>query len=352
MPTFRELQVPDAVQAERLDAYLSQREPSFSLSRSQIKKLILTRQIQVNSRPVKPNHKLNPNDKIQIVIPDPQPIIPLPENIPLDIVYEDEALIVVNKYPGMVVHPGAGNPSGTLVNALLAHCGKLAGCGAPYRPGIVHRLDKYTSGLMVAAKTDKAYPALVSIISRREHHRIYWGLACGEIAPNDGIISAAIGRHPVDRKIFSAISKKKYITKSYQLESYQPKSYQLKSYKLKSPQFRGKEASTNFRVLERYPGLTLVELKPYTGRTHQLRVHLKYIGHPLFGDKTYGGKTSLKLYKAGRTLELNLSRQALHAKILGFVHPLTGKYLEFEAALPPDMQDILDQLREFTAITI
>jgi 23S rRNA pseudouridine1911/1915/1917 synthase len=216
----------------------------------------------------------------------------------------------------MVVHPAAGNYSGTLVNALLGYCGKLSSIGGPLRPGIIHRLDKNTSGLLVVAKTDEAHLKLVDQLAKRHIERTYLGLVTGEIKQDSGDIEVAIGRHVVDRKKISPVTR------------------------------RGKPARTNFQVLERFPGASLLRLKLHTGRTHQIRVHLAHIGYPILGDTVYKGKTKLG-FKVGKEHRvITISRQALHAKQLGFSHPITDEYMEFEAQLPQDMQYTMEQLNK------
>jgi 23S rRNA pseudouridine1911/1915/1917 synthase len=298
---------------QRLDVFLA--KAGLPISRSRIKQLILRQGVKVNQQPVKPNYRLKADDRVELVLPEPEPDEALPEAIPLDIVYEDPSLIVVNKPPGMVVHPAAGNYHHTLVNALLAHCDSLSGIGGPLRPGIVHRLDKNTSGLLVVAKTDEAHLNLVRQIAQRHINRTYWGLAAGELGLSHGEIEVPIGRHVVDRKKISPFTR------------------------------RGKPARTSFLVLEHFPGASLLKLKLHTGRTHQIRVHLSHIGHPILGDRVYKGnaKLSIKLDRGQRTI--TIPRQMLHAKLLGFSHPRSGKYLEFETPLPEDMQEIIAQLR-------
>jgi 23S rRNA pseudouridine1911/1915/1917 synthase len=298
---------------ERLDIFLAQQ--ALDISRSRIKHLILQRQVTVNDQPVKPHYLLKTGDRIQFRLPEPKSEQVLPEAIPLDIVYEDSCLIVVNKSAGMVVHPGAGNYSGTLVSALLAHCGKLSNIGGPIRPGIVHRLDKNTSGLLVVAKTDAAHLALGQQIAQRSINRIYWGLAAGEIRQAQGDIEIPLGRHVVNRKKISPLTR------------------------------RGKPARTSFEVLERFPRASLLKLKLYTGRTHQIRAHLAHIGYPILGDRVYKGSARLTFNIDSERREIFIPRQALHAKILGFYHPENAKYLEFEAPLAQDMQQVIEQLR-------
>jgi 23S rRNA pseudouridine1911/1915/1917 synthase len=240
----------------------------------------------------------------------------VPEDIPLEILYEDADLVVLNKPAGMVVHPGAGNSAGTLVNALLGHCHDLSGIGGELRPGIVHRIDKETSGILVVAKSDNAHQGLSGQFSAHTIKRVYIALVFGSMKTDTGKIEGTIGRHPVDRKKMSGTSR------------------------------HGKRAVTHWRVLARYPGISLLRIKLETGRTHQIRVHLSENGHPLLGDAVYGGSGRLAGLKDAklRSLIKEMGRQALHAQTLGFIHPVTGVYLEFSAELPADIQTILDYL--------
>ena len=238
-------------------------------------------------------------------LPEPEATDVVPEDIPLDILYEDEDVIVVNKARGMVVHPAAGVSRGTLVNALLAHCKDLSGINGALRPGIVHRLDKDTSGVMIAAKNDAAHRSLAEQIQEKTAKRVYWAILTGNIAETEGVIHGAIGRNPKDRQKMAVV------------------------------QENGKDATTNFRVLERFGAYTLAECRLLTGRTHQIRVHMAYIGHPVVGDPKYGSKKC----------PFSIEGQALHSRTLMFTHPRTGERMEFEAPLPEDMQMILDALR-------
>ncbi|OGB89581.1 RNA pseudouridine synthase [candidate division WOR-1 bacterium RIFCSPHIGHO2_01_FULL_53_15] len=294
----------------RLDQFLSV-VADLNLSRSQIKKLIEDGLISVNDQPTEPSYKIKSDDHIKVIIPPPKELTVRPESIPLDILFEDDDIIVVNKPSGMVTHPAPGNFSGTLVNALLHHC-HLSNLGAPLRPGIVHRLDKDTSGVIVAAKTDAAYASLVKQIKARTVEKTYVALVHGVIKNNAGIIEARIGRHPVHRKKMAVIES--------------PNS------KLRTPNSR--EAFTSYKVLKRYKNYTLVEVKIKTGRTHQIRVHLNHLGHPVVGDPTYGGRKN----------EFGLVGQLLHAKKLGFIHPRTGKFVEFEAGLPKELREVTQKI--------
>ena len=291
----------------RLDKYLS--DKLEDMTRSYLKKLISDdKAVLVNGNPAKPNYKLKPGDIIELAVPEPIELEIKAENISLDIVYEDNDMLVVNKPQGMVVHPAAGNYTGTLVNALLYHCGdSLSGINGEKRPGIVHRIDKDTSGLLLVAKNDIAHQKLSSQIKEHSLTRAYKALVHGNIKQDSGRIDAPIGRHPSDRKKMTITDK------------------------------NSREAVTNFRVLERYGRYTFVECILETGRTHQIRVHMSKNGHPIVGDKTYGVKKE----------EFNLTGQLLHAYKVGFIHPVSGEYMEFVSELPDYYMNVLDRLRNF-----
>lgn len=291
----------------RLDKYLS--DKLEDMTRSYLKKLISDdKAVLVNGNPAKPNYKLKPGDIIELAVPEPIELEIKAENISLDIVYEDNDMLVVNKPQGMVVHPAAGNYTGTLVNALLYHCGdSLSGINGEKRPGIVHRIDKDTSGLLLVAKNDNAHQKLSSQIKEHSLTRAYKALVHGNIKQDSGRIDAPIGRHPSDRKKMTITDK------------------------------NSREAVTNFRVLERYGRYTFVEYILETGRTHQIRVHMSKNGHPIVGDKTYGVKKE----------EFNLTGQLLHAYKVGFIHPVSGEYMEFVSELPDYYMNVLDRLRNF-----
>ena len=291
----------------RLDKYLS--DKLEDMTRSYLKKLISDdKAVLVNGNPAKPNYKLKPGDIIELAVPEPIELEIKAENISLDIVYEDNDMLVVNKPQGMVVHPAAGNYTGTLVNALLYHCGdSLSGINGEKRPGIVHRIDKDTSGLLLVAKNDNAHQKLSSQIKEHSLTRAYKALVHGNIKQDSGRIDAPIGRHPSDRKKMTITDK------------------------------NSREAVTNFRVLERYGRYTFVECILETGRTHQIRVHMSKNGHPIVGDKTYGLKKE----------EFNLTGQLLHAYKVGFIHPVSGEYMEFVSELPDYYMNVLDRLRNF-----
>ncbi len=303
----------------RLDKFLAKR--ALPLSRSQIQGLIKRGKVTVNRLPSKSSHRVVAGDKVSIVVPEQEPLKVLPEDVPLDILYEDEELLIVNKPPGMVVHPAAGHYSGTLVNSLLFHCPHLSTINGPLRPGIVHRLDRDTSGVLMVAKTDEAHLDLARQIKERSIKRKYLALVEGRLELDEGTIEAPLGRH---------ILKRKEMAVRHQ---------------------GGRFALTHYRVLERFKAATLLEITLATGRTHQIRVHLTYIGHPVVGDKTYGRKglrftpfrdNSLTRFKR-ETSPIN--RQALHAQLLGFAHPSRKEYMQFTAPLPHDIEQLLHNLR-------
>ena len=286
-------------QTGRIDKVLTSLEPE--ITRSQLKNLINDGHVTVNGQAVKPKYKVQAGDKISLVKPEPQSLELTPENIPLDIVYEDDDMIVVNKPQGMVVHPAPGHPNHTLVNALLYHS-PLSTINGTFRPGIVHRIDKDTSGLLMVAKNDLAHQSLAEQLRNKTNKREYLALVYGQIKEDEGTIDAPLGRNPQDRK-------KQAVVKG------------------------GRHAVTHFKVMKRYDNFTLVKCILETGRTHQIRVHMKYIGHPLVGDPLYGPRKVIG--KDG---------QFLHAALLGFKHPRTGKELVFEAPLPENFQKMLDKL--------
>lgn len=307
----------------RLDFYLSHHHP-IGLSRSFIQKLIEEGKITVNGRKVKPSYKLKIQDEIKVFIPPPKQTEILPEKIPLDIVYEDEDLIVLNKPQGMVVHPGAGHYSGTLVNALLFHCHNLSEIGGKLRPGIVHRLDKDTSGLLLVAKNDFTHQHLSNQIRKREIKREYLALIVGELKPAEGIIKTYYGRDKYNRKKMKVIRIKRPMLSRTGRED-------------NGMTTKVKEAITLYKTEKRYSDFTLLKIKILTGRTHQIRVHLSYLGHPVVGDKIYGRKKFNPPYEF-----LNaLPGQLLHAYTIGFMHPRKGEYMEFEVPLNPVMKETI-----------
>lgn len=289
----------------RIDKYITDRMPE-GFSRSQIQGWIADNHVTVNGQTVKANRKLAEGEQVIVTIPDLSATELEPENIPLNIVYEDSDLIVINKARGMVVHPAAGHYSGTMVNALMYHCTDLSGINGELRPGIVHRIDKDTSGLLMAAKNDKAHASLSAQLKDHSVTRKYIALVHGNIDHDHGTIDAPIGRASQNRKMFTVTEK------------------------------NGKHAVTHFAVTERFGDFTVAELRLETGRTHQIRVHMKFIDHPLVGDPMYGRVRAKATFVKG---------QALHAAVLGFVHPTTGEYLEFEAPIPDDMEQELFALR-------
>lgn len=314
-----ELMVSPDDQGERLDTFVA--ENLYELSRSQVHRLIESKNILVNGASAKPGYKIRAGDHISVEIPPPQPTDIKPENIPLDIVYEDDQLIVINKPKGMVVHPAAGNWSGTLVNAVLYHAqGQLSGIGGVERPGIVHRLDKDTSGLIVVARTDFAHKSLARQIHDRTAVRKYLALVWGNPDFVRAVVDAPVWRHPVERQRMAVV----------EIEG------------------EGREAITELTVKERYNGIiSLLEARLQTGRTHQIRVHCAYIGYPVVGDPVYGKKISYNL-KDPNLLNLisRLCGQALHAYYLSFDHPLTGQQMEFTVPMPSDMAGVVEYLRE------
>lgn len=288
---------------ERLDVFLARKYPE--MSRSHLQKLITAEEVLINGKSRKANYKLSEGELVSLCLPEPEVINISPENIPLDILYEDSDIIVINKPRGMVVHPAAGVTTGTLVNALLAHCDDLSGINGVIRPGIVHRLDKDTSGVMVAAKNDVAHINLSEQIKNKTAKRVYWAIVFGNIKESSGTINGDIGRNPNDRQKMAIVTA------------------------------NGKPATTKFKVLERFGQYTLIECRLLTGRTHQIRVHMTSIGHPLVGDPKYGrGKSPFKI-----------QGQALHSLNLTLVHPKTGEEMIFEAPLPEDMKKILSAMR-------
>lgn len=287
---------------ERLDAYLA--KELDEISRSYIQKLIKEDLVYVNDKHVKSSYLVKEGDYIKVNLPEPKILEIIPEDIPIDIVYEDEDVAIINKPQDMVVHPAPGNYTGTLVNALLFHIDNLSSINGIIRPGIVHRLDKDTSGLLIIAKNDKAHRILSENLKERNVKRVYISLVHGILSDNEGTVNAPIGRHGTDRK------------------------------KMTVTQKNSKEAITHYKVLERYDNYSLVEVNLETGRTHQIRVHMAYINHPVVGDPVYSkGKN-----------EFGLDKQMLHAYKLGFSHPSTGEHMEFQIDLPEYFKNILDTL--------
>lgn len=296
-----QLIVPKESARLRLDVFLAGELAQFS--RSRLQELIRTEFISLNGKPARPRDIVGAGDVVEVREPAVDKIDNQPEAIPLEILFEDVDLVVINKPAGLVVHPGAGHGAGTLVNALLHHCTNLSGIGGKERPGIVHRLDKETSGCIVVAKNDETHRALSSQFAERTVEKVYLALVAGKLRRNSGMIDASIGRHRKDRQRMSVSSE------------------------------RGREARTEYRVARGSEKASLVECRLHSGRTHQIRVHLHHLGHPVLGDKIYGAK-----------LAKNLPRQMLHAWKLGFTHPRTGAPKLFEAALPPDFTAAMKQL--------
>jgi 23S rRNA pseudouridine1911/1915/1917 synthase len=321
MPYDITIVVPPGKKKERIDLFLTNHIQNAT--RTKVQRGIRDGSVRVNGRPVRPSHVVSPGQIIEATLPKAPPQDVVAENIPLDIIYEDDQVIVVNKRAGMVTHPAYGNYTGTLVNALLHHCNSLSGANDPTRPGIVHRLDKDTSGLMVVAKTDAAHAALARQFARRSITREYWALVWGAFDASRGVIEADLGRSKADRKKMAVVT-------------------------------GGKHAVTDYAVIEQFPYLSLVRLKLRTGRTHQIRVHLAHINHPVFGDPTYNGRHLLAgpgtpAHKAEvQSLLKMIPRQALHAKTIGFVHPVTREEIRFDSTLPPDMQNVLAHLQKPT----
>ena len=310
---IKELIVPADSAGERIDLFVAAEE---GITRSAAAKLAESGRIAVNGKDIAKNYKLRSGDIISIEYPPIENSEAEAEDIEIDVIYEDEDIIVVNKPSGMVVHPAAGNPSGTLVNALLHHCGdSLSGIGGVIRPGIVHRIDKDTSGLLVVAKNDDAHLSLSEQLKEHNVSRVYFAIVCGNPKNDSGTIDAPIGRSPVDRKKMAVI---------------------------KDPLKNSKNAITHYTVLERFRGFAFVKCVLETGRTHQIRVHMSSIGHPLLGDEVYGGGGS-KFCQANKKY---ISGQCLHAGELKLTHPKAQKEMHFLAPLPEDMEKVLDKLRK------
>ena len=288
----------------RTDRFLA--EKMEDLSRSYLQKLLKDGQVFVNGKPVRASYKVRTGDVLSVSLPENEELDIPAENIPLDILYEDEDVLVVNKPKDMVVHPAAGHTTGTLVNAVLYHCqGNLSGINGVLRPGIVHRIDKDTTGALLVCKNDNAHRNLAEQLKEHSIRRRYRAIVQGCFKEDEGTVDAPVGRHPVDRKKMAV------------------------NYK------NGKEAVTHYRVLERFANAAYIECRLETGRTHQIRVHMASIGHPLLGDQVYGSAKN----------PYHLQGQALHAMVLGFVHPSSGEYMEFEAPLPEYFLKLLDKLR-------
>ncbi|MEA3320032.1 MAG: RluA family pseudouridine synthase [Bacillota bacterium] len=296
------IQIDESQKNDRIDKVLSTQNEEWS--RSQVQQWIKEGQVLVNGEKIKPNYKCSVGDDITVTIPEPEALDVLPEEMDLDIYYEDADVIVVNKPRGMVVHPAAGHATGTLVNGLMAHCKDLSGINGVLRPGIVHRIDKDTSGLLMVAKNDFAHEKLVNQLVAKTVTRKYQAIVHGVISHDVGTVDAPIGRDKKDRQAMTVTNE------------------------------NSRNAVTHFRVIERFKDFSHIECQLETGRTHQIRVHMKYIGYPLAGDPKYGPKKSL-----------DIEGQALHAGILGFIHPRTEEYMEFEAPNPPEFERVLKHLK-------
>lgn len=297
---------------ERLDMFLRRQFPA--VSRGAIQRLIEQGHITVNGQPTKPTHTPRAGEVVRLVWPEARTATAQPEDIPLDVLFEDEALLVLNKPAGLVVHPAAGNEEHTLVNALLHHCaGELSGIGGVARPGIVHRLDKETSGCLVVAKNDETHVALSNQFAKRTVEKTYLAIVCGVMPRDEGNVRAAVARHPTHRKRMAVREEN-----------------------------AGRAAHTSYRVIERLQGSTLVEARLHTGRTHQIRVHFQHLGFPVAGDITYGPRQTKRLAELTR---YEAPRVLLHSHKLGFIHPRTGKHLSFTAPWPADFEVALQCLR-------
>ncbi len=302
---FREFSfsITEEMEEERVDKCLN--ELIDSLSRSYIQKLLSEGKITINGRQIKSSYRVKADDKVQVILPPAITPDIVPEMIPLDILYEDSDVIVVNKPKGMVVHPAPGHYSGTLVNGLLAHCGReLSGINGVLRPGIVHRIDRDTTGSVIACKNDRAHAAIAQQLKEHTIIRKYHAICCGNLKAETGTIQTLIGRHPVDRKKMAVVRN------------------------------GGKEAVTHYKVLKHFDKYTYIECQLETGRTHQIRVHMAHLGYPLLGDTVYGAKNC----------PFHLEGQTLHAKILGFHHPVTKEYIETDAPFPEYFINLLEQL--------
>jgi 23S rRNA pseudouridine1911/1915/1917 synthase len=313
------VEIPKKMSGERLDKYIGRRS-DLKITRTRIQKLIEAGLVLVDGKPAGHNHVLKGGEEVTVKVPPPPRMDVQPEDIPLDIVYEDDHLLVVNKPAGMVTHPGAGNYSGTLVNALLHYSPGLSGVQGIERPGIVHRLDKDTSGLILIAKNDETHVLLQRQLKERRINKMYHALVCGHMKEDSGLIDLPIGRSLKDRK------------------------------KMTVTGLKGRTAQTEYKLLDRFKLYDLLEVNLKTGRTHQIRVHFSHLGHPVFGDPDYGGRT--KWHKgvftpdhlmARKALDM-MSRQALHAKSLEFAHPVTGKAIAVTSELPTDFRDLLNFL--------
>ncbi|RPF48557.1 ribosomal large subunit pseudouridine synthase D [Hydrogenoanaerobacterium saccharovorans] len=305
MPNKLEFSILPDHNSVRIDKWLAENVPD--ITRTTAQRLCDENLVLVCGKVVNKNYKLRTGDVLDVTIPDPHELNVVPQDIPLEVVYEDRDLLVVNKSKGMVVHPAAGNYDGTMVNALLYRCkGQLSGINGVIRPGIVHRIDKNTSGLLIVAKNDKSHTALAAQINAHTFTRVYEAMVYGNVKQDKGTVDAPIGRHPTFRKKMCVIEK------------------------------NSRSAITHYEVIARYNGFTHIRCRLETGRTHQIRVHMAYIGHPVAGDDVYGPKKVIK----------SLEGQCLHAKVIGFIHPTTGEYMEFESELPLYFKSFLNTLKQ------
>lgn len=296
---------------ERVDIFISDQ---CEITRSSAQKLISDGNVTADGKTIKKNYRLGANDILEVVLPEPELIDAVPQNIPLDIVYEDEHLLVVNKPKGMVVHPAPGNPDKTLVNALMFHCqGSLSSINGVVRPGIVHRIDKDTSGLLIVAKSNSAHLGLAEQIKTHSFTRVYNAIVTGSLSSEEGVINAPIARHPIDRKRMAV----QYTDNA-------------------------KTAVTHYKVIEKLGRYDYVELKLETGRTHQIRVHMSSVGHPVIGDPVY--KNTFDKFERSNASILN--GQCLHAREIGFVHPVTNQYMYFDSGLPEYFEAVLEKIRK------
>ena len=312
MTIIQNIVVQTSEAGDRVDTLLARKT---GITRSQIQKLITSGHVLVNGKDVDQNYRLKVKDLISLSVPEKETVGLIPEPIPIDILFKDEHIVVVNKPASMVVYPAAGHTHGTLMNTLSYHCRSLATVGGPLRPGVVHRLDKDTSGVMVVALNDEAYYNLIEQFKNRTINRKYIALIYENLREEEGEIALRIGRSESDRKKMSTRVRK------------------------------GKEAVTKWKVLKRFGKATLIEVKLSTGRTHQIRVHFASIGHPVLGDRTYGKKIQIEVKAKKKIL---FHRQMLHAELLGFTHPATGKYLEFSSPLPEDMVEKIEELENLS----
>ena len=313
MTTHHDFQVPPELDGSRLDRCLAKLHPEWT--RSRVRRLIDAGHVRLNQEPVKPSATVHHGDRIAVDEPALEPLDAEAEDIPLDIVFEDDDILLVNKPVGLVIHPAAGNPSGTLVNALLHHCSDLSGIGGVERPGIVHRLDKDTSGLLVVAKSDRAHLGLSLAFRNRKIHKTYLAVCYGTPGEPDGVVDAPIDRHPRERQRMAVIA-------------------------------TGRTARTLYHVDEEMAGASLISCRPITGRTHQIRVHMAHVGHAIVGDPLYAGRQWRNLTDPqARAACRSFPRQALHARRLEFTHPVTGEEVAFEAPPPEDFEELVATLR-------